>query len=1263
MGGTSVRDNPAGFDPLDMPLAGVQSIAASAGTGKTHAITTLYLRYLVETDCRVEDILVTTFTEAATAELRERLRKRLHDALELLGQCADQEQALRLVEAKMADGVIVDLLFRAGAWNLDTAPRVQNCLRQAILNFDHAPVFTIHGFCNRVLQELVFETLSRFDVELVASQQSLLDEAVADFVAQWWTAEESAIARWIPLDEDLWDLFHEVGSLAVANPASAIVPGDGDLEKLLKSPLMGEFDDAAGRMADAWVKNRKAALELVLKARANDWLNGNTHGRPGQLEEACDFIDALVADQSPDLFQMKGEEDVQPAQRRLTQSSLEKGTKKAYKDHAPHHEVFRLWEDVVSLAIEIHQYRATIRPPLLSRLARVAREYVQHRQQQLGVMSFGDLLHQVDTALAGSQRGLLLARLRERYRVALVDEFQDTDPVQYRIFRRIFQEASGGTAGKLRAFVMIGDPKQSIYRFRGADIHSYLRATEATPPDNRHSMGTNWRSDRSLVLAVQAVMASAKDPFLNKKIHLTEMGAAHADRLSAGPALEIAFVPRHPQAAVDEAPSQDLALKQVVPRVAADIVAQLNDPPQIEADDGRERAVIPADLAVLCRTGRQLQMIQAELARRGVPAVLQTEESIFDTAEATVASHLLRALLNPGNSTLLANALATPLVGLTAGEMEILRRDERAMSQWGDKFYQWRDLWRARGFIVLWRRLLDDLNALPRLAHRITGERQVTNYLHLGELLHGQAVQAHAGPEHLLRWLEKQILHEKWRDDNQTQLRLETDAAAVQLCTIHKSKGLEYPIVYCPTLWHSYGGPQSPVVLARFDHQGQPLEIPEIDVGSAATDARLEADATENQAEGRRLLYVTLTRGKHQCRIYWAAAKRASDSALGQIMFDRLAGTESDEQLEAAIRSWVKRLGADRVEVRGAPAVRALADPGMFQPRTGAPATLSSRPITRPTLSILAQTSFSALTRAAAETAELGIADRDEQPPTEGPAVETEEVVPAADRQVPLAEMPGGAKVGNAVHEVLEQLLGGGTLHGCDRLTVQAAATKLLESQLPRVGLEPHWQEPLAAVLANCLTTPIAADGQACQLLAVPPRELACEMPFLLSVAGRDHDIALARVGDAFLLSHCPLIREYGKRVQQTQRGRLRGFLGGFIDLVFRWQGKWYLLDYKTNRLGPRRSDYSPARLGRVMVEHDYQLQAHLYVVATDRLLRQRMPDYQYEHDFGGVIYLFLRGFDPAGDTGCGVYFHRPGEAVVAALSAALGGSVGEKVA
>ena len=300
---------------------------------------------------------------------------------------------------------------------------------------------------------------------------------------------------------------------------------------------------------------------------------------------------------------------------------------------------------------------------------------MRHKQQR-GIMSFSDLLNQVDRALEGAQSHLLLSRLRERYRVAMVDEFQDTDPVQYRIFHRIFHRSQGLKDSSFRSFILIGDPKQSIYRFRGADIHSYLRATDETPAQHRHTLDTNWRSDGPLVAGVQAVFSSRPKPFLYDSIPLPDVKARHGSRFCQGEAVEICLVPRHPNAASDKAPGRDDALRHVVARVAAEIVAQQSSGLSIATSDLRSRPLVPGDVAVLCRTGRQLRLLQAELAERNVPAVLQTDESVFDTAEAEATMHVIRALIQPGNLMLQFNALASPMFGLDADELEWLRHDD-----------------------------------------------------------------------------------------------------------------------------------------------------------------------------------------------------------------------------------------------------------------------------------------------------------------------------------------------------------------------------------------------------------------------------------------------------------------------------------------------------------------------------------------------------------------------------------------------------------
>ncbi len=636
------------FNPLTMPLTGVHSISASAGTGKTYAITTLYLRFLLDpaTQCSVDSILVTTFTEAATAELKDRLRSRLKEALRLMERCTSVSDAESLAAEGRADAVVVELLDAVGGWDEDSGQRVQERLEDALLSFDQAPVYTIHGFCNRILQDLVFETGSRFDAELVTSTKPLLDEAVCDFVARWWTTPDAPLADWLKLDGTLWKSMANVAFQAMENPTLGVVPDGLGLEKLLRSDLPARFLECVRRLEETWTTAGEEAIGLLRKAVSDGVMNRNMYGKPSQIDRAVEHLQALIDYRDPNLFQLD-KSKTGPTQRRLTSTAVEGGAKKGYE--APRHELFEQYEAVVEATRQISRHREQIRATVLARLAKSVRRQVERRKRESGVMSFSDLLHQVDWALSGDQNQFVLDALRDRYRVAMVDEFQDTDPVQYRIFRQVFVDGAEQAADG-RAFVMIGDPKQSIYRFRGADIHACLQAIRETDPRNRHQMGTNWRSDRSLVNAVQATFASAADPFLTYEIPFPRVAARYDDRMRDVPAFSVTVVPNPFATQKKQEASKAEALQRVTHRVADDIVAQLNSELQVfdlaGADAGR--TIDPRDIAILCRTGYELRLIQEQLASRGVPAVLQTEESVFDSPEAAALVHVLRAVLSAG---------------------------------------------------------------------------------------------------------------------------------------------------------------------------------------------------------------------------------------------------------------------------------------------------------------------------------------------------------------------------------------------------------------------------------------------------------------------------------------------------------------------------------------------------------------------------------------------------------------------------------------
>lgn len=1287
------------FDPLRMPLSGVHCIAASAGTGKTYTITTLYLRLLLESGCSADQILVTTFTEAATAELRDRLRGRLNEALQLLRLCcghddgvadttlleidtssdstddtesaraelppdADSQSAANVSdllvqqasESRNADPQLISLLTQAGAWDPDSSSRVIERIEDALLSFDQAPVFTIHGFCSRVLQELVFESGTQFNVELVASLDDLIREGVDDFVARSWTTDDSLIARWLPLTGSLYTRIHNVAETAIENPSLEIVPSDEDFEKLLSSDLLTSADRLMDQLAAIWHNERLTVRELIDRAAADGVLKKTSYGKSSLIDRSMSFIDSLVESRSLADFLWK-KEKLDPDQNRLTQRGLESGTIKKFAGSTPQHQVFSLLQQIADLSREFSSQQQEIETRLLARAGQFVRKQVTKRRSEQGIMSFGDLLHKVDEALDGRQRDLLLEGLREKYRVALVDEFQDTDPVQYRIFSQVFREAAAMPDAQTdRAFIMIGDPKQSIYRFRGADLAAYLEAEQQTPPENRHHMDTNWRSDDSLVSSVQAVFNSVTNPFLNDQIPLPQVKARHEDRLRPGPALSVSLIARPKYQESDNAMSRSTALDLVIEQTVEDIVSQLLSDDEVRDKDGNWRRLEPSDIAVLCRTGRELNSIQQALADRGVASVLQTDESVFESTEAEAMLHVLRAVQNTASLTRLFNALQTPVFGLNASQLDSLRDDSDRLSSFIERLLDWHTLWQREGFIVMWRRLLDDEGTIARLAGQISGERQITNYLHLGELLHRQATTAHAGPDELLRWFE-QTLSRGSDGNDEALLRLETDRSAVQLCTIHKSKGLEYSIVYCPALWSVRRWEDPPIVLSRSGMDGTMLPVPQIDVGSDLLSIRQSLDQVESDAEDRRLLYVALTRARHQCHLYWTAASGSGNSALGQILLGELSENATDLELEHRLREWVSSFGVSRAVVRCGSEISKPRPGVRYERKLRSRQPLESRPVRRELIPAVSQTSFTALASSMHGRYVDDVVDRDS---VVGPPAAESRWTPAdSDPEIPLAAMPGGRLIGDVVHSVLELAIQRGSIRGASRAEISRQVTELLEPAMERTQLESHWLAPLAETLTTCLAETLTLGDVQCCLSQLDSHRLATEVEFLLRLGG-SAEFSPRKLGDAFAASSLPLFRDYGRRVRSMTVAGVSGFLAGFVDLVFEAGGKWFIADYKTNFLGSTAADYSREKLDVVMYEHDYLLQASLYSVAVCRLLEQRLPSFDVSRDFGGVAYLFLRGFPAAGPPTDGIWHFQPDSSLVKALSDALDGKATE---
>ncbi len=920
------------------------------------------------------------------------------------------------------------------------------------------------------------------------------------------------------------------------------------------------------------------------------------------------------------------------------------------------------------------------RPAMRARLAGVARAELERRKRLFGVLTFDDLLTRLDSTLADPATGAFaVAKLRERYTIALVDEFQDTDPIQWDIVRRAFAENLEDGGATQRALVLIGDPKQAIYAFRGADVHAYLAAARVA--GDQQTLATNWRSDQDLISALDAMFGGARlghDEILYRTV---EAVPTHRDRrLHGAPsdaALRIRVVQRaDPAVAVTQQgkASAQSARQHVADDVATDIVRVVSSDAEIEerspsAETTGTHPVGPGDIAVLVRKHTQATLVHDALRRVGVPAVINGAGSVFASDGAKAWQDLLQALGRPTSGPRAHAAALTPFLGWTA--QRVAEADDETWESVHRRLHGWARVLRTRGVASLLEVIATSERLTERVLERVDGERRMTDLRHVGQLLHRAAVDERLGTTALAGWLRARIRAavEEGGDEERTQ-RLESDADAVQVLTIHRSKGLEFPIVYCPFLWDT---------IWRDDKVADPVVFHDDD-GARKVDVALEGSAyaahaaravTEEDGEELRLAYVALTRARHQAVIWWAGTRDSRTSPLSRLAFAReedgtvrpRSDVPSDE--EAAER--FRRLGA---AAAGCIAVERC-DPGpLTQWQRPAPPDrdLSTARFVREIDRRWRRTSYSGITGAAHDpvvTSEPEARLRDDEAP-DGPPLAAEASDEAELRDVPslLADMPGGTRVGTFVHHLLE-----GVDFAATDLEVQLQSA--MARELARRPLDVGDPTAVLAGMRAVLETPLGTVAGGVRLADIAAADRLDELEFELPLVGGDlptGHLTLDAVAD-LLRAHVPRgapLHGYADRLGDERLQRdLRGYLTGSIDAVLRLPGgRFAIVDYKTNRLnGPDEPltawHYRPAALDAAMQDSHYGLQALLYTVALHRYLRWRLTDYDPDRHLAGVLYLFVRGMGGAetrvvdGEP-CGVFTWQPSGALVGALSDVL---------
>jgi len=1203
------------FDIYGCPLQGTQLIEASAGTGKTWTLCGLVLRLLLERSLPVAEILVVTFTNAATAELRERIRARIAETLARLRGTGPQPTD------PFVDTLLQQLRDRHGLHDEDMATR----LDLALQGFDEAAILTIHGFCQRALAEAPFSTGMPTQLTLLDDDSELRMQVVHDF----WRRRIAVPSLSPALATYLLDRHDTPESLLVllqrrlGKPMSRWLWPAADAAST-ELPDPGPHDAAFAAARALWRAQREAIVALVHEAQPR--LNQNTHSTKA-LELSIRSWDTLLsAIVAPDSLDPEQKLDLLGTTRLRARKKEPPVQEHAFFQHA---------QQLIDACQAREQVLALQRLQLLRELVDHGPDTLRRAKRELRVLGFDDMLFNLHAWLTGADGAALAATLRRRFGAALVDEFQDTDPLQYAIFEAIYRDTDA-------PLFLVGDPKQAIYSFRHADLHTYLRARGTARAE--YTLDENQRSSQALLHSLNGLFGANPNAFMQNGLDYrpVRMGAKPRQPLVESPqparaALQLWQLPR-------DGDGQPLlraeAMRLSCEAVAGEISRLLGSARDGDARLG-DRPLAAGDIAVLVRSHAQGAAMRRALSAMGVGSVELSQASIFDSADAADVERLLAAMLEPQREPLLRAALATEAMGCDAAALQALAEDEAAWLDCIGRFAAYRHSWLARGVGRMLREWMRGEGVSRRLLQRPDGERRLTNLMHLAELLHAAAA-SHTGPEALLRWLREQ--RGRARRDDASQLRLESDRNLVQVVTIHRSKGLEYPLVFCPMLWDGH---------ARSESQGEGLEYHED--GQAVVDMRaLDKELTKGikalqtldaAAETMRLIYVALTRAVHRCTVIVGPYLTRHGKNLSPVQSSRarLNWLVAGEGLSP--RDWLQnRLTPEQIETawstlaqRHAPQIGLAPLPVggavVLAPEHAAAQRLAALRLPRPLPAPWWIGSYSSLAHGARHEDAALDHDLRAQP---APGDPSGSAAPADADDI--LRFPRGAVAGECLHAVFERI------DFTDPAGWPAAVDAVLRRFAPALPADDSralWPRMLLRMLHDVLHAPMPG---ALRLAQVPPARKLVELEFHLP-SRRLVAAELVRT-----------LRQHGQTIPALQFGTLSGYLRGFIDLVFEQDGRYYLLDWKSNHLGDLPQDYAGDALQRTMAQHGYQLQALLYALALHRHLGQRLADYRFEQHFGGVLYLFVRGVRPAwtlaDGTVAGVHAQRPTLQLLDALSA-----------
>ena len=1192
------------LNPITLPLNQISLIEASAGTGKTYTIGSLYLRLLLKVGennfsrpLNVEEILVVTFTDMATEELKKKIRERITDAIDKLTAFAETQDKSAFKN---------DEFLTALCHDLDIFEAIHR-LKLAEQNMDLAAIYTIHGFCRRMLMQYAFHSGIHFNLELIKDQSDLL----VRFANEFWRE------HFYPLPFEMADFIaNELGS-----PDYVLSLLESDLGKNLIVDLenqqalsisiteflhqyLGEYFKDIKALKRFWLESAGKISELITEELNKDDAKGELKSvsrriyNTSRLAKWIEKVNAWANNPRDYLLN-------ETLMSYFTQSALgEKGEEGASPFIAP---IFTELEE---------RANALMSPDLLRRV--ILYHYRQGLQQKLldyklnhQEKSFDDLLRLLCEALQGAQGDELAEMIRFQYPFAMIDEFQDTDSQQYAIFSKIYRDNPEKNTG----FIMIGDPKQAIYRFRGADIFTYLKASDEA--QSRFELTKNYRSEKNLVDGVNALFDFPQSPFIYQNINFTAVDSRD-DHLrfylngKAEPAYRFYLT------------ESDKVNKTEMAKICAiSIQHWLKSAAENQAVFQNEdtcKTLQPANIAVLVKNRYEAADVIQELQKLGIASVyLSDQSSVFDSHVAVELLRILKACLNVAERPIL-NAIATALFGLNAADIHQIQQNEADWQRWADSFAQYQQTWQRQGILVMLHQILLEQGISERLLSQATGERDLTDFLHLAEILQ-QAATLHESEAALLSWFEKQIQGEGRQE---AQIRLESERQLVKIVSIHKSKGLEYDLVWLPFL----------AVPSKIPTAGDMNVYYSKERDETLWDMEnrnLNALYEETFAEELRLLYVALTRAKYQMAFALPAQFDKKWNALHYVLSQGEIGKEialsAPKDTETLLQAFKEKM-QDNVEICTKPNLKAFPALSINTKHDE----LKAAEFTGNIEQDWRITSFTSIEQGHrrqnyfAESAGKKHAVFDDAKDYDSQNSIEISTALLNENESNILDLPRGKQVGTALHRHFENCY-----------FSDLANTEEIDKLRQSLQLDETFTEPLQNWLQQISHTPLSNEiGIALADLA--NKDCIKEMPFYLAI--REHfDVEVFNLA---LKTHHHLPSE------PLQFEQIQGMVRGSIDLVFRHNGKYYLVDYKSNFLGSSLADYNQEALKKEMLHSHYDWQYLIYTLALHRYLQSVVPDYDYARDFGGVFYLFLRRMN--GEPQSGVFYDRPSVELITEL-------------